>query len=962
MLDNNSTAIDFSSTNTPKSPVGTPPCEPSLQVSVCEDMVDASILSIDHLLSLAKADDLASRPSACIKLVESMASSMALLKAEVQLRDEQLEKLTQKSERMARAQADAIVHSVEIIDELEITKRSLDIARTAAENAAQDTKRLADTIFERTNDAVMVFENETCVDCNDNTVQLFACVRDEIVGGWPDAFRHAKLEDGNSADSHLRYLYQSVDDRNSKHAEVRMCDDTGNQFWSEIRFSSFSMRGGGHVLVVVRDITARKQFETELCRHRDFLNNVISAVPDQLSVRSSDQRLVLANDAFCEAHSLTRSDAVGRKMHDLGLESYAFPSENAGHPMAPAHSNDAIEESFVAADGSSRIASIKHSTFSDATSGESYLIATSRDITEDRRREDRLRVLASVFNSASEGVAILSSDGLIREANPAFVSMASNALGVPSLEATGLLDVRFCDAMQIDAGLFESTLSDLNSGTPWSGKATVKSDANRGHAVWISLSPSHFRDTSSDEIIALVSDITELENSQIELHRRAMHDSLTTLPNRVYFREELSRLVRLDQSPHDGLSVCFLDLDDFKLANDSLGHASGDQLLCLVGERIQKNMGDKTFVARFGGDEFALIMQDKHLAREQQYRLLDQLIRSFREPFRLDGDEARIGLSIGVARCPEDSSDADVLMRNADIAMYAAKNAGKNLVLEFTHEMQDGVDLRHQVQSKLRRALSNGEIDVHFQPKINATTHELVGCEALARWKTSDGNYISPAEFVPIAEQTGLVTGLGDLVFELAAERAFRWHESGLIPKIAVNVSPHHLRHPRFLMTLESTLRKSGAKAEWFELEITENAMMENVDHAIDMIRHLGEMGFTVAIDDFGTGYSSLSYLKSFPIDTLKIDLSFIRDISTDRQSEAIVRSIVSLGAGLDLDVVAEGVESVEQLEILESMGCPMVQGYLISRPLPENEYLAWVRNWKRQKQVLGATASLCSQ
>ncbi|WP_404305321.1 sensor domain-containing protein [Neorhodopirellula lusitana] len=919
----------------------------SSQANSCDDSVDAALTLASELLTLANAEDLHEHPADCFSLVSSMSEAMLSLRTLVERRDDQLSRLTQESESMARAQADAIVHSVEIIDELERTKQSLCDARAAAEEAAQDTQRLADTIFEQTNDAVLLFEQQTCVACNEHTVSLLSCDRDSIIGGWPEAFRLATFEDGTSANEHLRECFHGVDGEKANDIEVQMRSSSGVSFWSEVTFSSFSMKGGGHVLAVVRDITARKQFEAELRRHRDFLNNIISAVPDQLSVRSADHRLVLANDAFCEAHAIRRADAIGRDMKELGLGKYAEQIERVQEQLNAKGVSSAIEDTYIAADGAERIASTKHSLFSDAASGDNFLIATSRDITEDRQREERLRLLASVFNGASEGVAILATDGCICEANPAFMSMTSDTL------KRSLVGSHLNEALQIEVEGFDAILDGVSTGTPWSGKASAHIDGKLARSLWISLSPSCDTEATRNQVIALVSDITEMENSQVELHRRAMHDSLTGLPNRVYFREELSRLVEQANESGRGISVCFLDLDDFKNANDSLGHVCGDKLLCLVSKRIQQVMGETAFVARFGGDEFALILQEQYLSKEEQALLLEQLLYTFRAPFQIDENEARVGLSIGVTRCPADSQDVDTLMRNADIAMYAGKNAGKNAVREFTPEMQDCVNLRHRVQTKLRDALSGGEIDLYFQPKITSGSYELAGCEALARWRTDEGKFIPPNEFIPIAEQTGLITALGDLVFELAAEQACRWDSIHAMPDIAVNVSPHQLRHPRFIANLESILERTGARPEWFELEITENAMMDDVELAVQVIDQLVAMGFRVAIDDFGTGYSSLSYLKNFNIHTLKIDLSFTCDVTTDRQSEAIVRSITSLGKGLDLRVVAEGVETLEQAKLLESLGCTTMQGYYIGRPMPESDYLEWVANWDARKDQI---------
>ncbi len=940
---------------------------------------DALLQRIDELLQLAmQSDGVAEAERACEhlarqvaeqKLIGDMAASLAQLRRAVADRDRKLAELSQRSEALARAQAEAIVHSAEIIDELERTKQHLSDARSASEQAAKDTQRLADTVFERTNDGVLVIQNQSCVACNDNAVKLLGSDRTELIGSWPGALDLAVYDNGATAADDLRCACrQSASDNRS--FEVMLPVSQAADFWVEISMSAFSMKDAGHVLVVVRDATARKRFEKELRRHSDFLNNIINAVPDQLSVRASDHKLVVANDAFCRARGLGRDEIIGEDPNGFlpdevadqirDMERQLVSAEPAETQRSTATRRcETSEHEFRQPDGTRAVLSVKRSMFED-NRGDRYVVATSRDITDDRDREDRLRLLASVFDSASEGVAILSPVGQIREANPAFIAMSATA-GQPAI---GKL---LTDALQFEIRDFGNVLAGVAAGDSWAGKASstrplealhqgssrpvqVQDMAATGRRqgerfYWVSLSPSRETSEQSPRIIALVSDITELENTQAKLRRQTLYDNLTGLPNRRFFRDHLQRLVDESKSGEsEGISICFLDLDDFKHVNDSAGHRVGDCLLQAVGSRIQRVVGGDAFVARFGGDEFAVLVTDCDQSPAKLIGTLDKLLASFREPFRLQGTEASVGLSIGVTSFPDHAGDVDTLMSNADIAMYAAKSAGKNRIRIFTPEMQDGVALRHQVQTKLRQALSVGEIVLYFQPKVCAQSRKPIGCEALARWYTQDGKAIPPSDFIPIAEQTGLILPLGELVFQLAAQQACEWFSAGHLPAIAVNISPHQIRHPRFTERLQSVLDETGARAEWFELEITEHAMMDDVDHAVTVIDELASLGFRVAIDDFGTGYSSLSYLKNFRFDTLKIDVSFVRDVTHDTPSNAVIRSIVSLGSGLGITVVAEGVETAQQAAVLSQMGCTVLQGYHIGKPMDGDAYVRWLK------------------
>ncbi|MEZ6115731.1 MAG: EAL domain-containing protein [Pirellulaceae bacterium] len=909
-------------------------------LSAAEPNVDGLLRHIDELVSqFDSTTDGGHAQADVVRVLSETDEALRQMKLAISERDRQLQSLSEQSTAMARAQADAIVHSAEIIDELERTKQHLHDARTAAEEAAGDTQRLADTIFERTHDGVMVLSNRMCIACNDNLLELLDCERSEVLGGWPAAFDFATDAEGQSLSQRIHALYDRVALEGVQALEMILPRHQSDEpFWAELTMSAFDMKESAHVLMVVRDITARKRFEVELRRHRDFLDNIINAVPDQLFVTSKDDELVVANDAFCTAHGVHRDQVVGQFVQSVVPSGLAQRMAEIEKEILGTGECRPIEHECRDYSGKRNIVSIKRSIFQDSSTGDRYVVATSRDITEDRRRETRLRLLASVFKGASEGVAILSAGGVIREANPAFVSMFSEREATP-------IGKTLTDAARFDLDGFDSILNKVAGGAPWSGKAMVRTDGVE-RTYWISLSPSSDRDDKVDEratrVIALVSDITELERTQEKLRHQALFDNLTNLPNRRFFREYLQRIV--DES--DGntrVTICFLDLDDFKHVNDSTGHSAGDQLLQAVGRRIQQAVGCNAFIARFGGDEFAVIMPHEDAQADSVQQVLDHLLTTFREPFKLDDSEAIVGISIGVTRFPDHGHDVDALMCNADIAMYSAKASGKNRVCVFTPDLQDSVTFRHQVQTNLRRAMVDNEIWLLFQPKIHATDGRPIGCEALVRWKTRDGKNIPPSDFIPVAEQTGLILPLGELVFLLAAQQACHWHAKGVLPNVAVNVSPHQLRHPRFTEQLLAILERTGAKAEWFELEITEHAMMDDVTHATTVIERLASLGFRIAIDDFGTGYSSLSYLKTFRIHTLKIDLSFIRDLTNDPHSEAIVRSIVSLGTGLGLSVVAEGVETAAQADVLRDVGCDVLQGYLIGRPMTAEDYVNWL-------------------
>ncbi|MCA9106940.1 MAG: diguanylate cyclase, partial [Planctomycetales bacterium] len=587
---------------------------------------------VDQLLTLLQSDSF-DEPLGCDERAE-FTRVIQTLREVVAEKESRLAQVTAQSEALAAAQAEAIVYSAQVIDELECTKLSLSMARAAAEDAANDTQRLADTIFERTHDAVFVFSSFACVACNDNALQLLGGSREDILDRWPAPFESATLEDGTLASHRLRSAYEQADQGLVVSNEVLLPKSDATRFWAEVTMSSFLMKDAGHVLVVVRDITSRKEFEAELRRNRDFLDNIINAVPDQICVQDEERLIVVANDAFCNAHHVIRDRIVGRPVDQLVAAESRDRLAALEDQLLTTGVGNSDEQMVLNSDGTRGVLSVKRSLFAD-TSGQRYIVSTSRDITEDRSREDRLRLLASVFKGASEGVAILSTEGRICDANPAFLKMVVDG---PSPIGRSLLDV--FNFSGLDS---QSIFRKIAAGGSWAGKAEELIDSNRRRSFWISLSPSSETELQSTRVIALVSDITELEVTQSKLRKQALYDGLTGLANRRLFREHLQLLV--SECPDLPFAVCFLDLDDFKHVNDSAGHNAGDLLLQGVARRIEEVLGSHAFVARFGGDEFAVTLPGGGSDSTAIQDKVDELLIAFREPFNILGTEAVVGLS-----------------------------------------------------------------------------------------------------------------------------------------------------------------------------------------------------------------------------------------------------------------------------------------------------------------------------
>jgi len=890
-----------------------------------QELFNRVTAEMDRLAALLNANNSsASPPEAGRNKVEEQIRVIRKLAEEAVL---ELEGTRGKMNQLAFAQADAIVRSAEIIDELETTKRNLAEARLRAEDAARDTLRLADTVFESTQDAVLIIRDGECFACNDRATAILGD-RKEILNRWPTALYSAEFEDGTNAEQSLRRAcFEAVAEKHSM-VEVSLSRENGEVRWCEISVAPFTMKGNGHVLMAIHDITARKLYEKELQRNRDFLNNILNAIPDQLAVRSSDQKLVLTNEAYLST--------FGGEQAETDLESFKG--------AIPSGSEESDEFEIESKEGERKTYSTRYSSFHDSVSGTRYTVSASRDITGERQRERRLELLASVFRNAAEGVAILTRNGDIVEANPMYVRMSGRSL-------TEVLEQKFTESLGSRLPGIEDVLIAVTKEKPWSGKVTIKEGTEEERSFWTSISVSGNQDDGRELLIAALSDVTALERTQRQLEHQAYYDQVTGLPNRRFFRKYLEELIESSEG-RNTFSVCFLDLDDFKQINDTLGHSAGDQFLIFVASSLRRVVGPDAFVSRFGGDEFAVVLPESDASRLKVLKLTDEILAIFRDPIRLGTNELSAGVSIGVTLYPEHTTDAERLLRYADIAMYRAKQSGKNSTCVFNPQMQEAVSHRNRIQRELRQALQAGDIQLYYQPKISSLTGQLMGCEALARWWRADGSYVSPAEFVPIAEQTGLIAPLGDYVLQKAAEQCRLFVEAGLEPfPIAVNISSQHLHRSDFTDRLMSIIKDAGAVPEWIELELTEHAVVEDIGHAKSVLQRLKHFGFRTAIDDFGTGYSSLSYIQSMPIHTLKIDTSFVRNLGTSRNSVAITRAIVALGNGLGLTVVGEGVEEPEQARCLRDLGCEVLQGYLISEPLSARDFIDWVKDGQHSER-----------
>ncbi len=476
------------------------------------------------------------------------------------------------------------------------------------------------------------------------------------------------------------------------------------------------------------------------------------------------------------------------------------------------------------------------------------------------------------------------------------------------------------------------------------GQALLRNYRKDGSLFWNMLHISPVRDPRTDLVTHFVGvqyDITELKGYQDELERLANHDSLTGLANRNLLKDRLQQALALAERYERPFTLAVIDLDNFKLINDSLGHQVGDRLLKIAGDRLASCVRGGDTAARLGGDEFVLLVTDQERA-DDAFRVVQRITEVVAQPFVIDQREFKVTCSIGIAGFPRDGADADTLLRNADTAMYRAKELGRNTFQLYSAEMNANFGERLTLETDLWKALERNEFVLHYQPKVDLKTGRIVGMEALLRWRHPTQGMIPPGRFIPVAEESSLIVQIGKWVLREACTQNKAWQDQGLryVP-IAVNISARQLHDKDLIETVRSTLKSTRLRAEHLEIELTESAVMLNADETINTMAQIRGMDVRISLDDFGTGYSSLSYLKRFPVTGLKIDQSFIRDLAYDPDDAAIVRALIAVAQELMLDVTAEGVETAEQAEFLKARGCGEAQGYYFARPVPAAEMQA---------------------
>lgn len=688
----------------------------------------------------------------------------------------------------------------------------------------------------------------------------------------------------------------------------------------------------------------------ETCVCEESFYALLNASPDFIAVKDAEGRWQVANRAGINFYGLEGLPWNGKT--DIELAELALPNFRESLRACSVSDEAAwaagkpsqFIETLLLPDGGEMVFEVLKSPLFDHQGNRRSLVILGRDVTEKMRSMEQSNLFAQVLSNSNEAVVITDANNNIVLVNQAFIDIT----GYSEREVIGR-NPRILSSGRHDQAFYRELWHQLNIDGIWRGEIWDRRKNGEIYPKWLDISTVRDRNGTVTNYIAIFSDISERKAIEAQLQFLAYHDPLTKLPNRLLLRD------RFDQACYSAarddtecwVAMLFLDLDQFKNINDTLGHVLGDQLLLSVSERLKSCVRDTDTISRLGGDEFVILLADVTdlgIVSVVAQKILDHLA----DPFEIHGHTLNTSFSIGIGIYPDDGGDFDTLLKVADTAMYYAKDGGRNAYRFYTEQMNVQAMERLLLQNDLHQALKNNEFVLHYQPQLDLNTGRMVGVEALIRWNSPEAGLVLPGKFIAVAEESGLIVQIGEWVIQEVCRQISSWQDAGYEPLVvAVNLSAIQFRRGDIVNTVSQILRKARVAPEWLELELTESLLIQDVERTLGMMEQLKSTNIGLSIDDFGTGYSSLAYLKRFKVDKLKIDQSFIRNLEVDKDDAAIVRSIIQLAHGLNLRVIAEGVETDKQLAILRNYGCDEVQGYFYSHPLPPEKIVSFLE--KRQ-------------
>ena len=675
------------------------------------------------------------------------------------------------------------------------------------------------------------------------------------------------------------------------------------------------------------------------------LPNILDLLLDAVCVVNANGRFVFVSASFETIFGYSPEEVVGKDMIDFVLPEDRAKTLQTVHQIMSDRPQINFENRYLRKDG--QVAHVMWSArWSEA---DQVRIAVARDVTQLRQSEVAIdeseRRFRNIFDATPIPMALNDSNGNIRYLNKAFIRITGYTQNdIPNLEKWWPLAYPDPEYRNWVIERWQENLNEsINSGqyfVPLELKVQCKDGSLRNFEIGAAKLNNNF---AGDHLVIL-QDITERKQSEERIQYLAYRDALTSLPNRVLLRDRVEQSIANAHRQGSSSAVLFIFLDDLKNINDSLGHIAGDAILVEAAQRLTASIRETDTVGRLGGDEFLVLLASADAAAAAH--VAQKLLTEIRKPYVSEPRSLNITPSIGIALYPKDGTTFDELLKAADIAMYRAKREGRNAFRFYTEDMNQAVIQRMMLENNLYQAIERKEFRLHYQPKFELKTRQLIGVEALIRWDQPEMGMIPPAQFIPIAEATGLIERIGKWVLGEACRQAWEWKDQGLPSvRVAVNISQRQFAAKNIVEIVTESLKSFDLSGDILEIEITESLLAHDTDYILGALLALRTLGVHIAVDDFGTGYSSLSYLKRFPIDRLKIDQSFVRDLETDPNDRVIATAVVTLGHSLGMKVIAEGVETVQQMHILAQMDCDEIQGYYLGHPMPADDIKALLKN-----------------
>ena len=818
-----------------------------------------------------------------------------------------------------------------VVSALDITERK------RSEEALKSSEELYRSVFHTSTDAMVItrLSDRTYVDINRRFAEYFGFSCEEAIGKTSvDMGMWTNLADREAVFSAIERKEEFRD------VPIQFRKSDGSVLWGLVSAAPLIIGGESCMLASIHDATGEKLAEDARRASEARYRTAFQTSADAMVItRFPDCRCIDINGRFTEYFGYTQAEAIGKTSAELGL--WANPADHELLLDVYRHGKDYrdVQVEFRRRDGSALRGMLSATRL--IVDGEECLLSSVRDITREKQTEDALRYSEARYRAAFEtspDIIVISRivDGMYVDVNPAFTTVTgwqhAEIMGRSSLE----LDV------WADYGNRDAMLEIIQKGESFRG-IEVQFRKKNGTLFWGAVFATTIEVSGVPCLLIQVRDVSHEKRAEEEIRTLAFYDQVTGLANRRLLFEQFRKSIALSSRTHRKRAMLFLDLDNFKSLNDTRGHHTGDLLLREVANRLQECVNSADTVSRLGGDEFVLILEELHgypeIAATQAMSVAEKILQQVAQPYLLEQAEVRTSCSIGITVFGDNQADFNHVLQQADIAMYQAKAAGRNSMRFFAPGLQAAVTARATLEEEMRQGLENKQFVLYFQPQYQ--NGRLYGAEALVRWRHPRQGLVMPGEFIPLAEETRLILPLGAWVLESACRQIASWAERcpDLNITVAVNISALQLRKDDFVASVLDALARTGANPRYLKLEITESMLVENIEDAIAKMAALKEHGIRFALDDFGTGYSSLAYLKRLPLSQIKIDRSFVRDLLDDPSSGAIASIVIALGKEMGLRVLAEGVETREQREALQALGCYLHQGYLYGPPLPPEDF-----------------------